>query len=179
MSLELLKKLAPPPARPVAAGAPHLWGAVENELGTPLPRDYKEFIETYGAGGFYDFLEVSSPFSKRSSGLVAWFKSMGATYRNDYAPIFPEPEGLLPMGGDENGDTLFWRTRGAPEDWTVVFAEEAFLEVDEFPTNVTGFLAGWLSGEIKPILTYDLAINGVKIFDRPIPPFSPSKFEDE
>ena len=35
-------------------------------------------------------------------------------------PIFPEPGGLLPAGGDTNGGSIFWITDGPPGEWSLV-----------------------------------------------------------
>lgn len=37
------------------------WNAVERELGTPLPEDYKELIEVYGGGVFDETVWLLDP----------------------------------------------------------------------------------------------------------------------
>jgi hypothetical protein len=58
--LDRLMELVPPPKEPMCAGSPEQWFSVEQKLGTTLPDDYKIFINKYGSGGFYGFLEVIS-----------------------------------------------------------------------------------------------------------------------
>ncbi|CCB77016.1 protein of unknown function [Streptantibioticus cattleyicolor NRRL 8057 = DSM 46488] len=49
-TLARLTAMIPPGVTP----RPKHWATVEVRLGTPLPRDYKELIDTYG-GGQFDF----------------------------------------------------------------------------------------------------------------------------
>lgn len=35
-------------------------------------------------------------------------------------PFYPEPGGLLPWAGTDNGDRVCWLTEGQPDGWTVV-----------------------------------------------------------
>src|SRR5262249_54774047 len=129
MSLAKLKKLIRPPDRPSEIGSLEHWRAVEGQLGTSLPRDYREFISTYGTGVFAHFYCVYSPFSKnkhlsllRCAELVCRYNRQS---REEFPerfpyPYFPEPDGLLPWGVDENGNDYFWLTQGAPSNWIVV-----------------------------------------------------------
>ena len=58
MSLARLKRLVPP----VGRGRSYIdWADVERAMGTALPTDYKQMVETYGVGSLDDFIWVMQP----------------------------------------------------------------------------------------------------------------------
>ncbi|MER6018471.1 hypothetical protein ABT141_10080, partial [Streptomyces anulatus] len=46
------------------------WNSVEEDLGTPLPEDYKKLAETFGKGEFSEFLRVFTVDATRQFVLV-------------------------------------------------------------------------------------------------------------
>jgi hypothetical protein len=165
---EHLLELAPPPTSPVDAGSPDRWGEVEQALGTALPGDYKRLINTNGSGEFCDLLYLLNPFSTvKSMNLLHQVGPMLEHYRRGRDkyfpercpfPIFPEPGGLLPLGGDTNGDNLFWVTTGPPDDWSLVFYDwRGGYDFERHPMPVAEFLVLWLSGEI-PVCFFSVGI---------------------
>ncbi len=164
--LRRLVELIQPPQFPIATGSPEAWTHMEHEHGIVIPDDYKEYIGVYGAGAFYGFFEVLSPFSNRN-GLF----SEHARYRELYRPLvkeyalFPDRGGLLAVGGNDNGDVLFWLTEGNPEQWPLVFTD--FWDFERFDKGLCDFLAEWFSGQRTPVLVADL-----NIMERDVPPFA-------
>ena len=165
MSFEELVKMVPPPLSPVGAGTPDGWREVEFLLGITLPQDYKQFINTYGTVAFYNFFAPVSPFDNGikvipDNNLIQWVSEGIETYKmvqegfpeECHYPTFPEPGGLLPFAGDEHGGTHFWLTSGEPDEWIIVLGRSDFVDFEEHQTSLTGFLVGWLSGEIVPRL---------------------------
>lgn len=156
--LETLAKVAPPPLEPIDAGAPERWAAIENRLGTALPSDYKRFINRYGSGDFNDLIAVLSPFSAPPDDLFSLIDPLLEPYRQGRAelmpeqcpfPVFPEPGGLLPIAIDTHGGTMFWRTEGPPDAWTLVLYDlNSNYGYEEYPMGLVPFLAGWLTGEL-------------------------------
>jgi hypothetical protein len=117
-----------------------------------VPSDFKEFLSHYGSGLINDFLFVFNPFARgmgndwlsaKEDGLAA-LRALRATCPDEYSTcnIFPEPNGLLPVGGDINGDELFWETRGSPDDWTIVARGSRSPEFHAYPHNVVTFIFG-------------------------------------
>jgi hypothetical protein len=164
--LERLRELLPPPAEPVEPGRPDGWAAVEADLGTGLPGDFRAFTELYGSGMVDDFLYLFNPFAKGQDGnLVAERDRVLAGYRQTRArfperlplPAFPDAGGVLPLGRTGNGDELYWVTEGHPDDWPVVLLESraALQELHRMP--VTGFLTALAANELASrILPEDL-----------------------
>jgi len=151
MSQQRLLQLAPPPAAPVKTGNSNDWDAVEQNLGSKFPRDYKWFIGTYGGCAFFDFLQVLSPFGERIS-LIERHRqraeAIGAL--QEQFPVFPKEGGLLLCAGDENGNSLFWMTKGAPDSWELVYYADDYLEFVHYPIGLVEFLAGFVAGEYSP-----------------------------
>jgi len=153
MTIETLIKVVPPPAAPSEAFSGP-WEVVEAELGTALPRDYKEYARLYGCGDFLGFLGVYIP---RCRNRYVRLESAARATRDMFVqdedlpyPLWPSPGGLLSFGRTDNGDCLFWLTQGAPEDWRVVVWGRGLQACETFDCDLTDFLARLASGEILP-----------------------------
>ena len=157
--------LVPPPERLVDRVPWERWPEIEQELGTPLPRDYKLILTTYGAGEFNGFFGLFHPLGQSDSGnlirqarrevfdglephLLMYEESRVIFPEVCTLPSYPEPGGLLPLGGDINGGSAFWLTRGEPDDWSLVFYPHGFWQVEEQPFALAGFLVLWIAGEL-------------------------------
>lgn len=158
-------KLVPPPTNPVAPGSPDAWKQVEEEMGTSLPQDFKDYIQAYGAGQWADFFGIQNPFYKwkhpqASKSWKAWigkrfelYEEFQQKWPNDTAPfpLFPKPEGLLAFGYNDNGGTLCWQTIGDPNSWRIVCLDGKLSEqYDVFDMTLTGFLDSLVSEKISP-----------------------------
>jgi hypothetical protein len=163
--LEKLIQIAPPPDSPLCAGSPEVWPEIEAKLGTRLPDDYKAYVNRYGSGGFYNFLGISSPFTPRND-LVTTFQECRQYFSQDFFPVFPDLGGLLSVGADENGNTLFWLTNGEPNQWPLVYMDDDFVEYDLYEMSLTEFLVDWISGRIEPRV-----IQGLNVRERKVPIF--------
>ncbi|GAA1165360.1 hypothetical protein F4556_006826 [Kitasatospora gansuensis] len=103
---------------------------VESGLGTALPRDYVDFISTYGAGNISDFAWIACPATPaRSKGAPPSVKSATDAFRNSAAGDDFWPAGRLPVkdliqwGGDDGANNYLWHSNGAdPDKWPVVIA---------------------------------------------------------
>src|SRR5688572_7329103 len=129
-----LSAVLPPPVEPVRPATDESLDRAEEQLGTRLPTDYREFLKTYGSGSFYEFFFAANfgdPEGLRDfEGMLNILKSnleMDRSYPD--RPLhnhtaFPSENGLLPWGGSNNGDFAFWRTAGTPDEWTVLLIDE-------------------------------------------------------
>ncbi len=61
--LEKLMEIVPPPDAPKCTGTDEMRAAAEKRLGSKLPDDYIELINTYGDGCFGYVFNVYNPFS--------------------------------------------------------------------------------------------------------------------
>ena len=104
----MLDVVAPPakPFEPLTGP----WEALEAELGTTLPQDFKDFVRLYGSGYFMDFLGVSIPRTRnpntRFETEVALICQTFAEWDDDELPhpVWPATGGLIPFGVTDNGD---------------------------------------------------------------------------
>lgn len=115
MTIEALIKMVTPPAEPFEAFRGP-WEPIEAELGTALPQDYKDFVGLYGAGYFMEFLGIAVPRSRnRNVRLEVLVGAICDTFveREELPyPFWPDPGGLVPFGGTDEGDFLFLASTG-------------------------------------------------------------------
>jgi SMI1-KNR4 cell-wall len=155
MSLSKLYEISPPPDHPVDADGDR--EVIEKQVGMKLPDDYWGIIERYGRGSFADFLNLIHPFSDPDNFLYRLEYSILEHEREmrsefpDQFPflVYPEPGGLFPWAGTDNGDTLYWLTVGAPDSWQVVVRESRGPKHVVYPFGAAEFLQRWLSGTLE------------------------------
>ncbi|MDO8379894.1 SMI1/KNR4 family protein [Phenylobacterium sp.] len=153
MTIENLIRVVPPPAAPDEAYLGP-WEAIEADLGTPLPQDYKDFVRLYGCGDFMEFLGIHvpvfwSPYVRLQSEVRVICDTLRDIQDRPY-PLWPEPGGLLPFGKTDFGDYLLWLPRGPPDAWGVVVWDRGMGEFEAFDCGLTDFLAGLATGDIEP-----------------------------
>lgn len=155
-TLEQLLAIMPAPETPLSASGD--WSGVVSMLGTDLPSDFVAFINMYGTGCIAEFLWVFNPFEKNVHlNLLSCSRLIleaDREFRESYPqslpePLFPEPGGLLPWAVTDNGDRLYWRTKGDQNTWTVVVWESRGPEYESYALSMTGFLSAWLQGDIE------------------------------
>lgn len=132
MTISQLTKVMQPPINPTENIGD--WQAVEEQVGTALPAEYKTFIETYGTGIIGRFIYIWNPFAQEAFVNLTSRNANETNLLNTYIsewddiernrlfpfPVFPEKFGVLSFGSTRNGDTLFWRTHGKPDEWSIV-----------------------------------------------------------
>ncbi|MFC9931738.1 hypothetical protein [Streptomyces sp. NPDC127190] len=101
------------------------WAAVEADLGTALPADYKEIVGLFGPGGFDDYVDLLIP-GVLGMDLVVWART-AAQYSGLFEPYdcYPAPQGLLRWGSSEQELDFVWQTGvgDGPDDWPVLVGE--------------------------------------------------------
>ena len=155
MSIDNLIKAVPPPAAPFEAFRGP-WEVIEADLSTPLPQDYKDFARLYGYGRFMEFFGICIPNTVNPNTRLEWQAQMVRdaflTYEEEFRPypMWPDPGGLLPFGGTDEGDEFFWLMCGPPDDWRVVVWDRGMGKFEVLDCDLTDFLAGLATGEILP-----------------------------
>jgi hypothetical protein len=157
MKIDDLRAVLSPPPLPVETHG-RKWSVVEQEIGTRLPDDYKMFIEQYGSGRINSFIWIFNPFSSNQY-INLNYKIINQlevlkTLAQDFGekcpyPLFPQSGGLLPFGETDNGDAIYWLTRGDPNAWQVVVNQARGPKYEEFALNTTNFLAGILTHKVN------------------------------
>jgi hypothetical protein len=149
VAIKDLIAVCPPPAQPADIGSAKQLEQIERKLGTRLPGDYRDFALRYGSGTFCDgFLLVYNPFVVD---LTADKRIADCFYREGLLPWppFPAKPGLLEIGSNESGDTLFYLTKLLPDDWPLLVVPHG--EEDKYETwdiGLTTFLAKALMNKL-------------------------------
>jgi hypothetical protein len=166
--LEQLRRLLPPPPEPLEPAPPDGWAEVEAAMGTGLPDDFKAFTELYGSGKVDDFLYLFNPFAEGQDGnllyekdrvLEAYVQTRAKFPGRLPLPPFPEEGGVLPLGRTDNGDELYWVTKGQPGDWPVALLESRAARQEVHRLPVTGFLAALAAGELATTILPDEVVH--------------------
>ncbi|HCM9714774.1 TPA: SMI1/KNR4 family protein [Enterobacter kobei] len=138
---------------PSDSGKGMKWPLIED--GLPFPSDYIEFINEYGSGRIADFILIFNPFSK--NGYINFFEQykfiledFNYLIESDKGyynyQLYPNGNGLIPLGVTDNGDYLFWvvNSKDNSELWTVAIIAARTPEVEYFHSGLTDFLEGLL-----------------------------------
>lgn len=147
-----LKKLMPPPAKPIIATADvGDWKSLEAQLRLSFPPDFKELVCTYGNGCMDGFLWLRDPFSP------GWFEfvmlRLSALYESravqagksvPYA-LYPERGGLFPWAFTDNGDTLYW----VSDQEQVVIGAGRDPYWDEYKGSLSSFLVALIEHKVS------------------------------
>jgi hypothetical protein len=146
-----VRRLAELAGVPMNAGRVFDWPAVERELGTRLPADYKMLAECFPAGWFRGFVSVLPPVGTDYEGTLVDYargeldalRELRESGEASFPyPLFPEPNGVLPWGCLATAGIACWLTGpGDPDEWTVVLAtEEGAYWDDPFDGSASEFL---------------------------------------
>ena len=153
-------KIVAPPAKPFEVGTLAEWSSIEQQLGTQLPSDYRDFVFAYGTGLFARFYRVYNPFAVSKYIALLPQSKLVCDYNRESQrsfperfpyPYFPEAGGLLPWGNDENGNDYFWLTEGPPNRWVVVQDENRGDGIRVHPCSMTSFLVAILQRRIQAL----------------------------
>lgn len=110
-----------------------MWSDIEEKHNIFFPDDYKWFISNYGTGLINDFILVFNPFSENKNInffdqieylLESYLISKEYDQEAFYWSVYPEKGGLLPFGRTLNGDELYWKTDGNPNEWKIVICDK-------------------------------------------------------
>lgn len=160
MSLAELMKLVLPPSTPRETGSAREWESVGASLGVRIPEDYQQLVDTYGTGAFDNFLWVYNPFTsnpnlnlgpagQRILNADKHSRAQSEHFVCPY-PLHPEPNGLYPWAGTDNGDALFWQWLADQMDYRIVIRGPRAPEWEEFQESITSFLLKLFRREIRP-----------------------------
>lgn len=141
-----LKDNFPIPTKPhCAVSSQEKWSDIEKKSGIQLPTDYKVFIGVYGTGIVGDFINLFNPFStykpfnllnnvERTLKIQREFQEQEGLSR-----YYPPTGEVLPFADTYNGDTLFWKTEGDPDNWTVYIQAVRSPRYEQYAMNMTDF----------------------------------------
>ena len=152
--LATLRLLVPPPAKPYVGDGN--WEQLFEELGTRLPTDYIELMDTYGAGCWSEWLNFVTPLRTGGRGFANHAKEVLDAYRDlraqhpEFQPlaVWPEPGGFLPFATSVEGDVLGWLTHGSPDEWPLIVYPRHAKQGPPLQDTLVDTLLGWLRGHL-------------------------------
>jgi SMI1-KNR4 cell-wall len=155
MTLRKLRRILPTPPRSGRFSGQEVWPISEQRHGLTFPNDLKAFIQDYGAGFIVDDsrlrIDIYDPratiFASRIADHTAVLLGAQSPGAMPYS-VFPDSPGLFPLGSDDNGNELYWLTKGSPDEWPIVVRSPEG-QFEEHPGPLTTFLAGVLQGKIR------------------------------
>lgn len=124
-----------------------------------FPTDYVEFINAYGSGRIASFVVIFNPFSEDENiNFFEQFRLVLEDFRflvdsDDYYKfvLYPQGEGLIPLGVTDNGDYLFWVFNSEIDSgsWSTAIVSSRSPDVEYFNCGLGSLLEQILSGRIK------------------------------
>ena len=154
---KLRAAVAPPPVI-FAGGSMDMFVPIETSLNLRLPTDYKELCCSYGVGDWLRFLVHINPlayatFEEYLSDVTAQLDGERSMRENfpEYMPfaLYPEEGGLFFWGITDNGDRLYWLTKGDPDTWPIIVYESRGPRFCRFDLRCCEFLLEWVSGRLR------------------------------
>lgn len=137
------------------------WPQVESQLRIRLPSDYREFIDTYGAG-ILGSIVIGSPQGKGEAGLfdlIDWNYRQTATVRlrgAHTAPVYPEPSGMITWGRVGDIACCWAPFETDPESWGVVLSDPSGNLQYQPEWSFSTFLARYVDqGALDPVTLSD------------------------
>ncbi|WP_072035264.1 SMI1/KNR4 family protein [Dickeya fangzhongdai] len=159
MTMLKLNSILVPPDFPNESGSGDTWPSIDE--GITFPNDYVEFISNYGTGRIANFIAIFSPFTQNYD--LNFFEQKKLiiedfNYLNNEDPdyfkynLYPEKNGLLPIGVTDNGDYIFWVVcdLNNSDAWGTAIVASRSPDIEYFDENITSLLSGVLLRKIKP-----------------------------
>lgn len=151
----LTRLVAPPDVPPLHKD----WDGVISELGTGLPGDYVDLIDTYGGGRFDGYLWFLEPrCANRHYDLERSISERNGAFQMLWEMGEPKPEQLessgsqvIPWASTDNGEFLYWLVRPGvdPDEWTIMVNEARGEWWEQFEVGCSELLVRLLAGEIR------------------------------
>lgn len=150
----LVESLRPPPMHTSFSGMD--WSRVEAEFGG-VPADFKNFMHVFGPGSIDDFFWILSPKSSNPSldmvvqlvemnKILASLRIMGEDIP---FPEYPEEGCLLPFGATTNGDSVWWKSCGNPDVWSVIVSSDRESDWHQYSMGAVEFIDCLVSRELE------------------------------
>ncbi|MBR7838437.1 hypothetical protein KDL01_34545 [Actinospica durhamensis] len=161
---QLVELMPPPEDRGVSVD----WGSVAAEWRTPLPTDYREFIDLYGGGSINDSFHFCAPsaegYAPPSATTLATGTELGFGLFGGDPDAEEEAAGRICWAFDAGANHAYWDTTATdPDQWTVMVLHR-YAEWERFKLGMAEFMVAFLTGAIpQPMALFD---PGEPVFQR-------------
>ena len=126
------------------------------ELKISFPGAWLTLAQTYGSGTFRDAVDPFYYFwiyNPLSPAFLRKIREICDQERESQAfheifPIYPEKDGVFPLGEDNNDHTFWHVTSGGPNEWPILVIERDFTS-KSFQMPLTKWIGKLFSGEIS------------------------------
>ncbi|WP_078288796.1 hypothetical protein [Mycobacterium sp. D16R24] len=170
-SINDLSAIVAPPVTASRSDSTGGWMNIHSAIGFTTPTDYREIVDTYGAGGFGNFLWVYQPQSDNKFLDLKTQISMQAGALRELKEIGDEIphqiSSLKACGVTDNGDVIYWVTEQSqdPDGWTIAVNAPRDDEWSEYDGSLLDFLVAVFSGAyVCPIFPDDFPGQGGSLF---------------
>lgn len=128
---------------------------VEQHFNLKFPEDYVQFITGYGAGQINGFISIYSTINSPAYyEMIEWEcqnyrdskKRLSQEYQHN---IFPEKDGLFPLGRTDGGCLMWWRTAPEPRNWSIVVYDENSWEYEGYDMQLCEFIYKYFTRQIN------------------------------
>ncbi|EOI3468258.1 SMI1/KNR4 family protein [Cronobacter turicensis] len=156
--IKKLTQLLPPPAFSSDSGKGKTWPLIAGSIN--FPSDYVDFINTYGSGRIAEFIIIFNPFSKDEN--LSFFdqynyilEDLNYLIESDKGyykyKLYPEDNGLIPVGVTDNGDYIFWvvTSKENSEQWGTAIIPVRTPDVEYFECNLVTLIEQILDRSLK------------------------------
>ncbi|MFF3624932.1 hypothetical protein [Streptomyces sp. NPDC002467] len=132
------------------------WREIVAVAGTPVPSDFRAFVDCYGGAILFDHLFVPRLDGERR--LVEFIQEQREIFLDGLQFLDEVPQQILDNRNlvipwayhDWDGDVCLLVPSGAPGDWDVAVAYRQCPEIEVIDGGFTGFLAGVLKKRYIP-----------------------------
>ncbi|MFC5173080.1 SMI1/KNR4 family protein [Streptomyces mutomycini] len=135
------------------------WPAVERALGTALPTDYRQLVETYGGGVFDETIWLLDPACPDDDHELLAQATESAETLKKLWEVEPRPTQLQESGAEVlpwayiegTGAMLYWLVKPGqePDEWTVMFNEGRGPLWEHHDAQCASFLLAVLTGRAE------------------------------
>jgi plastocyanin len=147
-AMKKLTALFPPRETPIQPGTEVEWAAVEKDMQITFPKEYKEFVQTYGYMVVNDFMGFKTPFAGSLTHNLATNLAFHKKHAGKREVIWPTEGGILPIASTVCADHLCYRCKGEPDEWTVVIITREGEVQCEYPFGLIEFMTRMADGTL-------------------------------
>lgn len=177
MYLNKLINILPPPCNIDVDSILKNIELVEKHFKIKFPKDFVKFSTNYGSGQISEYITIYSVINS-----PAYYDMVQSECKNycDFKQkfpkqykhhVFPEKNGLFPLGRTDGGCLMWWNIAAQPEDWSIVIYDENSWEYEEYDMQLCEFIYKYFTKQIcckafpDSLLEDGKCWFGVNIFD--------------